>query len=165
MQAIAESAGVTKPVLYQHFASKEELYAAVVNVSAGHLAEITEKALANASSAKEQVTFGFAAIIDTFADDRAMFNVLFDTPLSAPDVHDAVAASQETLARGIGGHLQALAGDDPALQLLLGHAIVGMAENALRYWFRSEADLDVADVKTQLAELAWVGLRGSRPPV
>lgn len=160
MQGIAAAAGVTKPVLYQHFESKEDLYSATVSLAAARLSEVSEKALLSATGPKEKVTFGLGAIIDTFADDPDMFRVLFEAP---PDVRPTVVEAQAAMASGIAEHLDGLADGDETLALLLGHAILGMAENALRFWFRVGADLDVADVKSQLVELAWVGLRGRRP--
>lgn len=164
MDQIAAAAGVTKPVLYQHFASKESLFEAVLRAAAERLSMATERALANASSAREQVEFAFGAILDVCASDPATFRVLFEERGRLdPSVSQQLADTQHALALGISAHLHGVGNDDEDLQLVLGHALVGMTEAALRYWFKHDARIDAAALKAQLIELAWVGLRGPRP--
>ena len=45
MDDIAEAAGVSKPVLYQHFASKLDLYLALLDQSCDRLVEVVQEAL------------------------------------------------------------------------------------------------------------------------
>lgn len=162
---IATAAGVTKPVVYQHFASKEELFAAVLAAAANRLGTVTEKALANATSAREQVEFGLGAILDVCATDPAAFRVLFDESARVePATRQQVVDTQHALASGIADHLDGVGNDDRELQLVLAHAILGMAESALRYWFATEdSTIDAETLKANLVELAWAGLRGTRP--
>lgn len=164
MVDIATAAGVTKPVVYQHFSSKEELFAAVLAAAADRLGTVTEKALANATSAREQVEFGLGAILDVCASDPATFRVLFDENARVePATRQQVVDTQHALASGIANHLDGVGNDDRELQLVLAHAIIGMAESALRYWFDQEASIDAETLRTNLVELAWAGLRGTRP--
>lgn len=164
MDQIAAAAGVTKPVVYQHFASKEDLFEAVVVAAAERLSAGIEKAMANATSAREQVEFGFGAILEVCARDRATFSVLFDerSQLDA-SMRQQILNTQHSLASGIANHLHGVGNGDRELQLVLGHALVGMTESALRYWFENDAGIDATTLKSQLIELAWAGLRGARP--
>ena len=61
MNEIADAAGVTKPVLYQHFTSKRGLYLELLSDVGNRLLEAIAKATANAGSPRAQVERGFAA--------------------------------------------------------------------------------------------------------
>src|SRR3712207_1523157 len=61
MNEIAEAAGVTKPVLYQHFASKRQLYLELLDDVGGRPLEAIAKATASAAGPREQVVNGLTA--------------------------------------------------------------------------------------------------------
>src|ERR1700734_1605545 len=61
MDDIAEAAGVTKPLLYQHFSSKRALYLELVDSIATSMLEAIGKAVAAADGPRQQVEGGFAA--------------------------------------------------------------------------------------------------------
>lgn len=164
MDDVAEAAGVTKPVLYQHFANKRALYIELLDdVAARLLAEITE-ATARAGRPREQVEYGFAAYFRFVAANQSAFRLMFGASVRN-DAEFAVRAE-----RAIAQIAEVVAGlidvDAPADQrLALAHAVVGMAEATSR---RAVADGDAgADPETLagwLAELAWYGLRGVATP-
>ena len=64
MNELAEAAGVTKPVLYQHFGSKRELYLEVLREVGGRMVADVGKAIAAASGPRQQVEAGFGAYFD-----------------------------------------------------------------------------------------------------
>lgn len=164
MQDVAVAAGVTKPVLYQHFSSKEELFAAVASTAADRLRERTEKALSSATSAREQVESGIGAVVDLCTEEPSVFRVLFgESARSEPRIREIVTSSQRELARTIASHMTAVANDDKALALLLSHSLIGLSESAIRYWLEEQPDVSVDLLRSQVIELAWAGLRGTRP--
>src|SRR5581483_9781674 len=61
MDDIAESAGVTKPLVYQHFSSKRALYLELVNSIAQELVIAVREAVAQAKGPRQEVEMGFAA--------------------------------------------------------------------------------------------------------
>ena len=61
MNDIAEAAGVTKPVLYQHFDSKSDLYAALLDTVGERMLAAIAKATADATDGKQQTERGFQA--------------------------------------------------------------------------------------------------------
>src|SRR6202042_278552 len=61
MDDIAESAGVTKPLVYQHFSSKRALYLELVNSIAQELLIALRGAVTQARGPRQQVEMGFAA--------------------------------------------------------------------------------------------------------
>src|SRR3712207_2011114 len=64
MDDIAEAAGVSKPVLYQHFGSKLDLYLALLDRSCERLVEVVADALATTSDNAERVTAAVGAFYD-----------------------------------------------------------------------------------------------------
>src|SRR6476646_7442621 len=77
MNDIAEAAGVTKPVLYQHFRSKRALYLELLEDVGGRLQDAIEKAVSEADGPREQVTAGFTAYFHFVADQTTAFQLLF----------------------------------------------------------------------------------------
>ncbi len=59
MNDIAEAAGVTKPVLYQHFDSKSDLYSALLDEVGNRMLDAIAKATADATDGKQQTERGF----------------------------------------------------------------------------------------------------------
>ena len=77
MNDIAEAAGVTKPVLYQHFDSKRDLYQALIEEVGNRLRTNIDKATAEATNGKSQTELGFRAYFRWVADDHDGFRLLF----------------------------------------------------------------------------------------
>ena len=70
MNDVADAAGVTKPVLYQHFDSKQDLYLALLDEAGARLRNAVRKAVADATSGKQQTELGFKAYFRWVADDH-----------------------------------------------------------------------------------------------
>ena len=77
MNDIAEAAGVTKPVLYQHFGSKRALFLEVLREVGGRLRDAVGKATASATGPHQQVEYGFRAYFNWVANTSGGFDVLF----------------------------------------------------------------------------------------
>ena len=77
MEDIAEAAGVTKPVVYQHFPSKRALYRELLDAVDTALTGRLVAATTSAATGRERVQEGFAAYFHFVSDHRASFRVLF----------------------------------------------------------------------------------------
>src|ERR1700756_201894 len=77
MAEVAEAAGVTKPVLYQHFRSKRELYLELLEDVGGRLRDEIDKATTGATSPREQVTADFRAYFRFVVEQEPAFRLLF----------------------------------------------------------------------------------------
>ncbi|MHB8220630.1 MAG: TetR/AcrR family transcriptional regulator [Acidimicrobiales bacterium] len=170
MDDIAEVAGVTKPLVYQHFSSKRALYLELVDSVAKELVAAIGEAVAHAPGPRQQVEMGFAAYFDMVVTHEAAFRLLYgrnyDDELGEAlrRVEDAIAAAIEPLIA---------AGLDDGHRRFLAHAVVGMAEGASRCWITGrggQAPQGAADgtgeddpiarrLAGRLADLAWAGLR------
>lgn len=162
MDRVAEAAGVTKPVLYQHFASKRALYLELVDDVADRLEAAVVKATADAASPREQVEAGFRVYFRFVTEHRDAYRLLFSADTrSDPELLDAVLRVEETFARAVAGliEVEGLPDED---RLLLARGIVGMAEVTSRHAVTSAAATDPDATAHRVANLAWAGLRGIR---
>ena len=161
MDDIAEAAGVTKPVLYQHFRSKRELYLALLEEVGEGLRHAIEKATAEAGTRRAQVERGFVAYFRWVAHDRASFLLLFGSGARRDgEFAEAVRRSETAIADAIAPLIQA--DIDPEHQRVLAYGLVGLAEATSRRLVHAGGDFDADRVAMQVAELAWAGLRGVR---
>jgi len=162
MNDIAEAAGVTKPVLYQHFRSKRELYLELLEDVGGRLRDSIGKATSEATSPREQVRAGFLAYFRFVSDQRTAFQLLFGGGSRRDEEFaDAVRAVELSIAESIATLID-VEGLEPDERQLLAHGIVGLAEGASRHWLAKGMVGSPEDVALHVAALAWAGLRGIR---
>jgi AcrR family transcriptional regulator len=162
MHDIAQRAGVTKPVLYQHFASKQDLYTAVVAEAAQLMREAIGKAVAEANGPRDQVERGFRAFVHFLTNEPATFRVLF---AEANRADDTIARLVRETENAIAEHITSLIVVPTIAEeqrRVIAHAIVGLAEGASRHWAQSPSELDPERLAKLLADFAWAGLRGER---
>lgn len=162
MNDVADAAGVTKPVLYQHFSSKRELYHALLEDVGAQMVAAFRQATAGVSSGREQTRRGFEAYFRWVHAHRDAFRLLFGGG-SRQDEEFALAVRRFTEASAHAVAPLIAAGIDPEHQLTLAHALVGMSEAASRRLVERGDDFDPDEVAEQLSTLAWAGLRGLDP--
>lgn len=159
MEQIAEAAGVTKPVLYQHFGSKRALYLELLEDVGSQLMEAITKATAEAGGPRQQVEGGFTAYFRYVSERRSAFRLLFSEGTRRDEqFSEAVNRVEESIASVIAGLIEA--DIDDAHRAQLAHAIVGMAEGVSRAGLASGLVSDPQVLARRMAELAWAGLRG-----
>jgi AcrR family transcriptional regulator len=162
MNDLAEAAGVTKPVLYQHFGSKRELYLEVLGEVGGRLMDAVGKAIATAAGPRQQVEGGFRAYFDWVQAEQSGFEVLFagDTRRD-PEFLAELGKVETQFAQAI-AELIVVEGMTHERRLLLAYGIVGITETTCRHWIAADLDVGSADLAQTAADLAWAGLRGLR---
>jgi AcrR family transcriptional regulator len=187
MDDIAAAAGVTKPLLYQHFDSKRALYLELVDSVARDMLVAIDGATSAADGPRQQVEAGFAAYFELVVEHQSAFKLLFgsDVP-DDPELSRALRRVEDTVAEAVGALIDA--GLDSEHRLLLAYAVVGMATGASRHWLSrnnrlgphvvrdqetdgqdsetegSDADatagqLEAAPLARRVSDLAWAGLR------
>jgi AcrR family transcriptional regulator len=160
MDDIAEGAGVTKPVLYQHFPSKKALYGELLEDTGRRLLDHLARATSAATSGRERVEAGFRAYFQFAVGDRSSFRLLFGASIrSDPDfartVDEVLRAAADTISELIAIPASA------EQRRVLASALVGMAEAVGRRAL-GETDVDGDELARWIAEFAWFGLRGVR---
>ena len=161
MEDIAEAAGVTKPVLYQHFPSKRALYRELLDDVDRLLTERLVEATASVATGRERVQAGFAAYFHFVTGNRASFRLLFGA--SVRNDAEFAAVAEATIDR-VAELIAELIDIDAASEhrRTLAHAMVGMAEATSRRVANDEGEEDPDRLARWLAEMAWFGLRGVR---
>lgn len=161
MDDVAEAAGVTKPVLYQHFPSKRALYQELLDDVAARLVAAVAGATGSASSGRERVQEGFGAYFRFVTNNRAAFRLLFGASVRNDAEFAGIAErAVDQVAALTAGLIDIDA--EPEHRLMLAHAVVGMAEATSRRMVGVGGDLDPDVAAHWLAEMAWFGLRGVR---
>ncbi|HLY83998.1 MAG TPA: TetR/AcrR family transcriptional regulator [Acidimicrobiales bacterium] len=166
MEGVAEAAGVTKPVLYQHFSSKRGLYLELLDDVGSRLVDAVTTSLAAASGPRHQVEAGFAAYFRFVARERHAFRLLFGSGARGEEEFaDAVRQVEDRMADAIAVLIDADVGAEH--RQIVGYGIVGLAEVTSRHWVSvhdvdkgGEASLEeAARLAGYVTELAWGGLR------
>lgn len=162
MNEVAEAAGVTKPVLYQHFRSKRDLYRQVLSDVGGQLLDAIAKATTAARTPHEQVELGFKAYFRFVATDEAAFRVLFGGGTRRDEEFAAqVAEVEAAIAEAIATLIDVEELTEPQRRHLA-QGLVGLAEGASRAWVAEGGHEAPDEMARLLANLAWAGLRGLR---
>jgi len=161
MDEIAVRAGVSKPVLYQHFPRKQDLYLALLDQHSAELEECVTSALKSAKSNKERVLATIAAYYDFVAREGAPFRLLFESDLAnEPAVGERLEGMFNRLADFVA---KAIADDShlsPEAAKLVGMALTGMAQVSARHWINQEVALDQDEAAAFIGQLAWRGIAG-----
>jgi len=162
MNDIADAAGVTKPVLYQHFDSKSDLYRALIKEVGSRMLGAIAQASANAASGREQTTLGYQAYFRWVADRNHEFMLLFggSTRLDAEFSEQIRQITDQTAA----AIAPLIAVDiDPEHRNTIAHALIGLAEGASRRLVGLGTDFDPDVISAEVSALAWAGLRAIQP--
>lgn len=161
MDEIAERAGVSKPVLYQHFPGKLELYLALLDESVDTLVDTVGSALRSTTDNRERVSATFSAYFDFVAAQGEMFRLVFESDLSnEPAVRERLDQTDRKCADMISQVIKQDAGigDDEAH--LLSISLVGMAQVSARYWLSTLDSIPREAAEQMVARLAWRGISG-----
>jgi len=163
MDDIAEAAGVTKPLLYQHFSSKRALYLELVDSIAQDLLTAIGQAVGRADGPRQQVELGFAAYFRLVVSHEAEFRLLYGRDhANDEELGRALRAVEDAIAVAIDPLIDAGLDDDH--RRLLAYGIVGMAEGASRCFIEQRPESGAVEEEAQrlarrMADLAWAGLR------
>lgn len=160
MNDVAEAAGVTKPVLYQHFSSKRDLFVELLTSIGDELRDTIAKATADASGPRQQIEQGMVAYF-RFVDTRTdSFRVLFGSGARRdPEFASFARSVEESIAESI-ALLIVVDGQPASHRDVLANSIVGMTEAASRHWLAHDRSPDVDTLAEQLSRMAWSGMRG-----
>jgi AcrR family transcriptional regulator len=158
MQEIALRAGITKPILYDHFGSKDGLVVACIRRARAQLLEDIPAAVAGASGPREVLEAGVAAFF-RFVEShgKVWFMLIGESSLAG-----TAADELETIRRQQAGYVaQRLAADFPAARRddldAIAEAITGACER-VALWRRDRPDVSAATASRNVVSLLWGGL-------
>ena len=161
MDDIAERAGVSKPVLYQHFPSKLELYVALLDEHAEAMVSAVRDALASTTDNKQRVEATIAAYFRFVDEDGGAFRLVFESDLTNQEaVRERVEGVTARCADAISEVIREDAGMPAEEAMLLAVGLTGMAQVAARYWLSSDGSIPRDAAARLLASLSWRGIGG-----
>ena len=164
MEDIAKEAGFTKPILYQFFKSKSELYNEIIKRTSEQLISRLREAVAEKDNAKDRIEVAFEGYFDMVVRETDAFRILFihshdsDAVTDLRDMEiDFVAFIERLITIRI----------KPDHRRQLAASVVGIAEGAATAWLMQQANRGwpapepgIANrLATRAAALAWGGLR------
>lgn len=160
VEEIAHKAGVSKPVVYEHFGGKEGLYAVVVDREMRQLLDMVTGALTGGHPREllEQAAFALLDYIEQYTDG---FRILVrDSPVAqSTGTFASLISDIATQVEDILGREFKMRGFDPKLSPLYAQALVGMVALTGQWWLNVRKPKK-AEVAAHLVNLAWHGLHG-----
>lgn len=161
MEHLADAAGVSKPVLYQHFPSKHDLYLGLLRDAIAEMQAQITKALEDTGDNKARVHGAISAYFDFIGDQR--FALLFDTAeLADDDVRAEIESANSRMADVVGSLIAEDAGLDLERARLLAVAVRALATEGARWWIEHDG-FDKEEAVRLLARLSWRGLGSFGP--
>jgi len=164
MDEIAAAVGVTKPLLYNYFGNKEQLYIACMERAGDALTKTVGEAVEGTASPGDALGAGVRAFFAFLDSDRAAWAVLFDETLpQAGDVAERVGAYRalivELVSAAMMRQLPQQVRDAARVEVeALSAALLGAAEALARWWLRSE-ELSAEEAAELLIATIEPGLR------
>ncbi len=161
MDEIAENAGVSKPVLYQHFPSKLDLYLALLEQSTEDLVRRVQSALDGTHDNQRRVRAAIEAYFAFVDDEAAAFRLVFESDLTnEPAVRTIIEGVDVRCAEAISHVIAADTGLPVDQSMLVAMGLLGMAQTAARYWLREKGSIPRDQASKMMSVLAWRGGSG-----
>jgi AcrR family transcriptional regulator len=159
MDDIAERAGVSKPVLYQHFPGKLELYLALLDTHCDALVDTVRGAMAATTDNKERVRGAVSAYFDFVDQESEAFRLVFESDLrNEPAVRERVARVERLCIAALTETIMADTGVSRARAELLAAGLTGAAETAAQFWLAGGRQVPKDEAEQLLAALNWRGI-------
>ncbi|NMD55249.1 MULTISPECIES: TetR/AcrR family transcriptional regulator [Tsukamurella] len=159
IEEVAAKAGVSKPVVYEHFGGKEGLYAVVVDREMEMVLEVFSRAMLEDRSKTriEQIALALLTYVEERADG---FRIL--TRNSSVEHSGGYSTLLNDLVGQVESHLEgefSTKNLDPGLAPLYAQALVGMVAMTAQWWLEVR-DPPKEAVAAHIVNLSWYGLIG-----
>jgi len=163
IEEIAEGAGISRPMVYAYFGSKEGLYAACIQHAGARLLKLINVAASADVTPEEQLWAGIVAFFDFVERHGEEWRVLYREAAAqggpfAAEVERVRGEIARLVAQQLGEVTEAEGIDSPLVAEMewLAHALVGAAESLARLW-PGRSGVSREDIATRLMNFAWLG--------
>lgn len=161
VEEIAARAGVSKPVVYEHFGGKEGLYAVVVDREMVRLEGLITNSLARGRS-RQRVECAVLALLTYVEEHTDGFQILVrDVTPGGEHSYSTMLNDAVTQVSHILGQAFTRTGLDPAFATLYAQALVGMVSMTAQWWL-DERTPSKEEVAAHIVNLSWNGLAGMK---
>lgn len=167
MDEIATAAGVSKPIVYQYFPGKHDLYLALLERNVSFLvsalettlteseAETADGRVSNKQAVRDVVHSYFA-----FAEkENGAFRMVYECDLTADaDVAKIIKQANRAFAQTLTAAILRSSKVSNGQARLLAHAMIGLARASALHWINEELELSLDEAAETTFQLAWDGL-------
>ncbi len=161
MDEIADRANVSKPVLYQHFPSKLDLYLAVLDLHIDSLVYEIQKAISSTPDNAQRVHATIDAYFTFIENEGEAFRLLFESDMSVePQVHERLSRMTYDCAAAVSGVIANDTGLPKEAAMLLGIGLIGYTQVTARHWLERDSKLSRQQAMDLVENLMWRGISG-----
>lgn len=161
MDEIADRAGVSKPVLYQHFPSKLDLYLAVLDTHIDSLVFAIQRAIQSTPDNAKRVQATIAAYFDFIEAEGEAFRLLFESDMNVePAVRERLNRMTYDCAAAVSAVISLDTGLPQEAAMLLGVGLIGSAQVTARHWLERDSKLSREQAQTLATNIIWRGISG-----
>ena len=155
---IAESAGVSKPVLYRYFSDKDDLYRAVGHWGADQVVQAVVPTLASSRPMRERVERACAQYLTLISHHPNVFFLLVDHPNNQDPFADGKEMIAAAFARTLNDGLAEL-GVDASGAEPWAYGVLGFGLSTGEWWLRRRT-MSRAAVSRHLSSFIWNAFEG-----
>ncbi|CAB4332526.1 MAG: TetR family transcriptional regulator [Actinobacteria bacterium] len=161
MDEIADRANVSKPVLYQHFPSKLELYLAVLDLHIDSLVFAIQKAIAEHRSNADRVKATVEAYFGFIDSEGEAFRLLFESDMNLePQVRERLNRMTYDCAAAVSAVIAIDTGLAKEESMMLAVGLIGTVQTIARHWLDRDGKIDRMRATELVMNLIWRGISG-----
>ena len=161
MDEIADRAKVSKPVLYQHFPSKLDLYLAVLDLHIDSLVFDIQKAIASTSDNADRVRATVDAYFSFINDEGEAFRLLFESDMAVePQVRERLNRMTYDCAAADSAVISLDTGLAKEASMMLAVGLIGTTQTAARHWLERDGKINREIAGELVSNLLWRGISG-----
>jgi AcrR family transcriptional regulator len=159
MDEIADRAGVSKPVLYQHFSSKLELYLAVLARHVENLVSGVRQALRTTTDNRQRLRAAVSAFFDFIDHDSQGYRLIFENDyVTEPQVAAQVKVATESCTDAVFDLISRDSGLEAHHARMIAVGLVAVSVDSARYWLNNDRPVSKDDAIEGTVQFAWGGL-------
>jgi AcrR family transcriptional regulator len=159
MDEIADRAGVSKPVLYQHFSSKLELYLAVLQRHVENLVSGVRQALRTTTDNRQRLRAAVQAFFDFIEHDGQGYRLIFENDyVTEPQVSAQVKVATDSCTDAVFDLISRDSGLEAHRARMIAVGLVAVSVDCARYWLNSDRPISKDAAVEGTVQFAWGGL-------
>jgi AcrR family transcriptional regulator len=161
MDEIADRANVSKPVLYQHFPSKLDLYLAVLDLHIDSLVFELQKAISSTPDNEQRVHATVVAYFAFIENEGEAFRLLFESDMNVePQVRERLNRMTYDTAAAVSAIISNDTGLPKEVAMMLGVGLIGYTQVTARHWLDRDSKLSRQQAVELVENLMWRGISG-----
>jgi len=159
MDEIADRAQVSKPVLYQHFPSKLDLYLAVLDLHIDALIFDIQKAVSSTKDNADRVKATVTAYFDFITREGEAFRLLFESDMNVePQVRERLNRMTYDCAAAFSAVIAIDTGLPKEASMMLAVGLIGTVQTSARHWLERDSKISREVADELVSNLLWRGI-------